>query len=248
MLILLNTSKTLNFNSNSYDSNYSIPHFLNESNKLVHFLKHKNELELSCILHTNKKLTKLNYERFQKWNIHHNKNNSKQAIFTFTGTVFKGFDLKNYNKQNFDYLQKSLIILSGLYGIIKPLDLIQEYRLEMASSLNESLNKFWKEKITEYINDQDQNFILNLASVEYRNAIDFNKLNFKVITPVFKTIKNGNLKTVAIYSKQARGLLANYIIKNNINSIDEIKKFNENNYKHENKISSENELIFVNKK
>jgi len=181
MIILINTSKTLDFKTKSLCKDYSLPKFLNKSNELIDFLKTKNQNELSIILKTNEKLTKLNYERIHNWSINHNITNSKQAIFSFTGTVFKGFYFDKYTNLNFSNMQAKIRILSGLYGILKPFDLIQPYRLEMATKLNDTLSDFWKNSVTTNLNNENTNFILNLASNEYTNSIDMVKLKYNLI-------------------------------------------------------------------
>ena len=180
MLILLPSSKTIDTNLNNLYSKSFKPIFLDESNKLVQILKSKNKNEISRILKTNSKISELNYNRYQNWDIDHNKSNSKQAIFSFLGMVYKSFNFSNYVAKDFENLQNKLRLLSGLYGILKPLDLIQPYRLEMSTKFDDiNLYDFWTEKITNSINEECNDFIVNLASKEYSDVINFYKLKCK---------------------------------------------------------------------
>ncbi len=199
------------------------------------------------------KLAQLNYDRFQFWNKNHDISNSKQAIFSFKGEVFTGLDAASFSDDDLIYSQAHLIILSGLYGALCPLDLIQPYRLEISTKLSignsADLYSFWQSHIIRSINieleEQANNTIINLASLEYFKVIVLSKLKANVITPVFKDFKNGNYKIISIYAKKARGLMTQYIIKNKIEKVEELKLFEQGGYFYNDNLSNTKELIFT---
>ena len=197
------------------------------------------------------KISALNYERNQQWQLPFNSNNARQAIYAFSGDVYQGLDSYSIPKNKIDRLQDTVRIISGLYGILKPMDLIQPYRLEMGTKfqINKSKNlyEFWRSKVTSFLNvemKQDE-ILVNLASQEYFKAIDTKVLKAKLIHIDFKEFKNGNYKTIAIFSKRARGLMTRFIVENNAQTVEDIKVFNLNRYRYDKNLSSENRLVFT---
>lgn len=196
-------------------------------------------------------LAALNVERYQNWSIEPAKGQAKQAILAFNGEVYRGLNTKELNEEDLEFAQKHLRILSGLYGVLKPLDLIQAHRLEMGTKLkhysNNNLYQFWGDKITRRIQKDigDSNTLINLASTEYFKAIKPTKLKANIITPIFKDYSNGSYKVLMTYAKNARGVMANYIIKNKITEPELIKSFNENGYIFDHAESDKNNWVFL---
>lgn len=252
MLTIISPAKTLNFDKISF-LNFSNCNFYKESYQLVEILKKLTILQISKLMNLSDKLSSLNHERFVSFVKEHNENNAKQAIFAYRGDVYNGIDADNLEQNQIDYLQNNLRIISGLYGVLRPLDLIQPYRLEMSTKLvnknGNNLYKFWQEKITKYLNDEIENsshkLLINLASEEYSKAIDRKKLQYPVIDINFKEYKNGSYKIIMLYAKKARGLMANYMAKNNVDNLDALKNFNIDNYEFNIKLSKENEFVFT---
>ena len=207
--------------------------FLDESTKLIQVLKGKSISELRDLMGLSDNLAQLNWQRFQDWDIENR--NTYKALELFNGAVYEGIDAKNFNKSNKDFAQNNLRILSGLYGILKPNDLILPYRLEMGTKLKtikgNNLYRFWQDKLHQNIGDELNNEVLiNLASNEYSKVLKLNKIKSEVITPVFKDYKNGKLKVISFFAKKARGEMVNFIIKNKITSFEELKLFKNNGY------------------
>ena len=196
-------------------------------------------------------LASLNYERNQTWKTPFSTKNAKQAIYAFTGEVFRGIDVNSLENEKLPILQESLRILSGLYGFLKPLDLMQPYRLEMGTKLKvgntENLYKFWNDTLARALNEElkDDELLINLASSEYFKVIPKKVLKAPMITPIFKDYKNGEYKIVMTYAKRARGLMVRYIIDHNVKTIEELKGFNIDRYRFSEEMSSESELIFT---
>jgi cytoplasmic iron level regulating protein YaaA (DUF328/UPF0246 family) len=196
-------------------------------------------------------LGQLNYERNQEWQLPFTKENARPAIYAFSGDVYRGFDAYTIPKDKIDKVQDTLRIISGLYGILKPLDLIQPYRLEMGTKFpvgkNKNLYEFWKQKITKTLNDEleDGELFLNLASHEYFKAIDVKALKVPVVSAVFKDLKNGEYKSIMTFAKLARGYMTRYIIDTNANTVDDIKGFNYEGYGFSEAMSTTNELVFI---
>ncbi|MCL4129347.1 UNVERIFIED_CONTAM: hypothetical protein GTU68_049555 [Idotea baltica] len=196
-------------------------------------------------------LARLNYERNQTWATPFTPENSKQAIYAFTGAVFQGIDVNSIAEEKLPLLQDRLRILSGLYGLLKPLDLIQPYRLEMGTKIKvgrrENLYKFWDEDLAKSLNDEleDDELLINLASTEYFKAVPKKALKVPMITPVFKDFKNGQYKTIMTYAKMARGYMVRYIIDHNVKTLEELKGFNVEGYSFSEELSNGNELVFI---
>jgi cytoplasmic iron level regulating protein YaaA (DUF328/UPF0246 family) len=197
-----------------------------------------------------KDLSQLNYERNQEWELPFTKENARPAIYAFNGDVYRGLDAYTIPKDKIEKVQDTVRILSGLYGVLKPLDLIQPYRLEMGTKLNvgkhKNLYEFWKQDITNALNDdlKEGEIFLNLASVEYFKAVDTKTLKVPVIDVDFKELKNGEYKTIGIYAKLARGIMSRYIIDNNAETLDDVKGFDLENYRFHEKLSTDHKLVF----
>jgi len=251
MKIIISPAKSLDFESKVPTSLYTQPRFLDKSEKLNKKLKTLSKKNLSELMKISDDLSALNYDRNQTWQTPFTKENAKQAIYSFTGAVFKGIDVNSIKEEKLPLLQNNLRILSGLYGLLKPLDLIQPYRLEMGTKLKvgntENLYKFWDNTIAESLNEEleDGELLVNLASTEYFKAIPKKVLKVPMITPVFKDFKNGEYKIVMTYAKMARGLMVRYIIDNNVKTIEDLKGFNVDKYRFSEELSSGNDLVFT---
>jgi len=253
MLIILSPSKTIDTTTASNFQTFSLPHYINESKILVNTIKKLNTTQLSKLMSISPKLAQQTYDRFQFWNKSHELFNSKQAILSFKGEVYTGLESNSFSEEDLFYSQEHLIILSGLYGVLRPLDLIQPYRLEIATKLSikdyKDLYSFWENKITKQINRilkaTNNTAIINLASNEYFKSINVKKLKVNIITPIFKDEKNGAYKIVSIYAKKARGQMSQYIIKNTIDNIDELKHFNKDGYYYNAPLSNITDLVFT---
>ena len=251
MIIVISPAKNLNENySLTCSFSTTKPKLLNESKKLIKTLKEFSPKKLSSLMNVSDKIANLNYERYKSWKTPFTKKNSYPAVLLFKGDVYKGLEAETFNKSQFLFAQKHLRILSGLYGLLKPLDLIQPYRLEMGTSLKvgakNNLYEFWEDKITNQINeDTPSKYLINLASVEYFKSIDRKSLNLDVINILFKEKKNGDLKTIGLFSKKARGLMSKFIIQNKIKNPVDLKNFNDDGYKFNTKYSDDNNFLFV---
>lgn len=251
MKILISPAKSLNFESDLPTQNFSEASFLKESRQINGVLKKLKPNDLSKLMDISDKLAELNWERNQSWKTPFTTNNSRPAIYAFDGEVYTGIDAYTLPTDKMEDLQNRLFILSGLYGLLKPLDLVQAYRLEMGTSIaigeSKNLYFFWKTKITETLNKSISkgDFLLNLASNEYFSAIDTKLLKAKVITPEFKDYKDGKLKMISFFAKKARGLMVRYIIDTNAQSIEDIQGFNYEGYAFDANLSSDSKLVFT---
>ncbi len=253
MLIVISPAKSLNtVKDNSFDS-YSDAKFLAESQELINELKKLSADEISSFMSISTSLSQLNFERFLSWQLPFNIDNAKQALLAFKGEVYTNIDAANLSEQELLRSQNCLRILSGLYGVLRPLDLIQAYRLEMGKKLktsnNNNLYEFWGDKITADINatlkENEYKYLINLASNEYFKSINKTKLNAEIISPVFKDFKNGKYKVVSFFAKKARGLMTRFIIKNNITEPEHIKAFSEDGYIFNPRLSNNTEFVFT---
>jgi len=251
MKIVISPAKSLDFESKVPTDKHTQPAFLQQSETLVNVLKKKSAKQLSKLMSISDNLGQLNYERNQNWKLPFTLENSRQAIFAFNGAAFQGLDVATMPINKLDQLQDKLRIISGQYGLLKPLDIIQPYRLEMGTKLKigtkNNLYQFWDNTITEALNDELEGSepLINLASAEYFKAIKTKLLTVPVITPVFKDFKNGEYKTIMTFAKQARGYMVRYIIDNNINSVEGLKGFNIEGYAFDANLSSDSELVFT---
>ena len=251
MKTLISPSKTLNFDNNINCDITSKCRLIDYTSELHKILISYSKNDLKNLMNVSDKIAELNYNRFKTWEDPSNSKTSKQAIYAFKGDVYSGLDAESIDEDKFDYLQNSLRIISGYYGLLRPFDQILPYRLEMGTKLeNENGNnlyKFWGDKITDVLNeDLDKNdIIVNLASDEYFKSINKDKIKSKIITPVFKEFKNGLYKVIAIYAKKARGLMSRFLIERKSTSIDDIKLFNINGYSFDSNLSNDSQLVFT---
>ena len=252
MKILISPAKSLDFDSNIDSLKCTQPVFLNKTSEINSVLKEKSPKDLMQLQGISQKLSDLNWKRNNDYVDNHNNKNSRPAVFAFNGDVYSGIDVKTLSEDKVYDLQKSLRILSGYYGVLKPLDLIQPYRLEMGTKLavngSENLYKFWSENITNSILDEmsNEDLLINLASNEYFEAFDKKKFDGRIISPVFKDFKNGKLKIISFYAKKARGMMVRYIVDNEVSSYNELLGFNLGNYSYnEAETSDENFPVFT---
>jgi len=251
MKIIISPAKSLNFEAKSPVKEYTQPILLPQAERLNKILKKKSARVLSKLMSISDNLGRLNYDRNQEWNLPFTPENAKQAVYAFTGEVYRGLDVNTIPKEKLRGLQDKLRILSGQYGLLKPLDLMQAYRLEMSTKLKignkNNLYQFWGSTITEELNKElepDELFI-NLASNEYFKVIKPKELEVPIITPIFKDYKNGEYKTIMTFAKLARGQMVRFIVENDINSLDDLKGFNIGGYGFDANMSTETELIFT---
>lgn len=251
MKLVLSPAKSLDFNSTLPTAKTTEACFLNEAERLNKLLKKKSAKSLSKLMSISADLGQLNFERNQEWNLPFTKDNARQAIYAFSGDVYRGLDAYTIPTDKINTLQNTVRIISGLYGVLKPLDLMQPYRLEMGTKFpvgkNKNLYEFWKKQITQKLNDEleDGEVFLNLASAEYFKAIDTKALKVPVITATFKDFKNGEYKNIMTFAKLARGYMTRYIIDTNAKTIDDLKGFNYQGYGYSEPMSSATELVFI---
>ena len=253
MLITLSPAKTLDFETESNLDSFTQPRMLEQSKVLNKRLRKLSKNDLQDLMSLSDDLTAVNHQRNRDWSPPFDLANAKQAILAFRGAAFTGLDADSYSPEDFETAQRSLRILSGLYGVLRPLDLIQAYRLEMGTKLDnpggKNLYEFWDTSITSLINadldDHNQRVIVNVASNEYFKSIKRKILDARVVTPVFKDIKDGKLRSIAAFAKPARGMMASYIIKNRLEDADGIKGFNEGGYEFDKSLSTEDEFVFT---
>jgi cytoplasmic iron level regulating protein YaaA (DUF328/UPF0246 family) len=251
MKIVISPAKSLDLDSKIPTKKHTKACFLKEAAQLNKVLKKKSRKSLSKLMNISDALADVNYERNQEWQLPFTSANARPSIYTFSGAVFQGLDAFTLSEEKIETLQNTLRILSGQYGLLKPLDLMQPYRLEMGTKLpvgrNKNLYEFWKKKITTQLNNEleDGELFVNLASNEYYKAVDAKVLKVPVITPVFKDLKNGEYKTIMTYAKLARGYMTRYIIDTNAKTIDDLKGFNYEGYGFSEEMSNANELVFT---
>ena len=251
MKIVISPAKSLNFEKALPTEVFSQPSFLKESKQVHQVLKQKKPTELSDLMDISDKLADLNWQRNQNWKTPFKSTNARPAVYAFDGDVYTGLDAYTIPIDKLDALQASLRILSGLYGLLKPLDLIQAYRLEMGTKLpigeNKNLYEFWKPTITKALNKELKKgeLFINLASNEYFSAVDEKALKVPVITPDFKDYKDGKLKVISFFAKKARGMMVRYILDTNAQTIDDLKGFNYDGYQYDANLSKGNHLVFT---
>jgi len=251
MKLVISPAKSLDFETKLPTAQSSQPIFLKESERVNKILKKKSAKGLSKLMSISDALGQLNYVRNQEWQLPFNSDNARQAIYAFNGDVYRGLDAYTITEDKLDTLQNSVRILSGLYGVLKPFDLMQPYRLEMGTKLhigkNKNLYEFWKKNITKALNEEleDDELFINLASNEYFKAIDAKALKVPVIDVDFKDLSKGEYKTIGIFAKLARGLMTRYILDTNAKTIDDIKGFNYEGYGFSETMSKENKLVFT---
>ena len=253
MITILSPAKTLKMGKALNTNLYTEPLFLKEASSLIKELIKYSPPEMERLMNVNSKLAEQNFMRHIIWKKEHDLSNGKQALLAYDGAVYQGINAGELNEQQLSFASEHLRIFSGLYGALKPLDLIQPYRLEMGTKLKNkqgnNLYSFWKHRLTTYLKKelqkQNDNIIIDLASKEYSSVIDMNKIKLKVITPVFMDYKNGVYKVITIYTKRARGLMSRFIIVNNIISPTQLKEFNEEGYNYNEYLSTDTKLVFT---
>ena len=251
MKIVISPAKSLDFETQLPTARFTQSEFISKSVTIHKTLKKKKPKQLMELMSISEKLADLNWQRNQEWTTPFTAENARPAVYAFNGDVYTGLDAYTITEDKLDDLQDKLRILSGLYGVLKPLDLLQPYRLEMGTSMpigtKKNLYEFWKKTITDSLNKElskDELFI-NLASNEYFSAIDTKALKAAVITPEFKDYKDGKLKMISFFAKKARGLMVRYIIDTNAETIDDLKQFNYDGYVFDASLSKGNKLVFT---
>ena len=251
MKIVISPAKSLDYTTALPTQNFSEPQFLDKANTIQKTLKKKKPKDLMELMDISEKLADLNWQRNQDWALPFTPENARPAVYAFNGDVYTGLDAYTIPTEKLDDLQDQLRILSGLHGILRPLDLMQEYRLEMGTSIaigtKKNLYEFWKKTITDALNKEltKDELFLNLASNEYFSAVDTKALKVPVITPEFKDYKGGKLKMISFFAKKARGLMVRYIIDSNAKTIEDLKGFNYEGYAFDANLSKGNTLVFT---
>ena len=256
MLIVISAAKTLDFETAPITRKYTQPEFLRESAQLVAQLQKLSSAKISSLMQISDKLGDLNAMRFKQWHTPFTLNNAKQAVLAFKGDVYAGLNATSFSEQELKFCQQHLRILSGLYGVLRPLDLMQAYRLEMGTQIanqhGKSLYQFWGVKLTDQINhdlkQSKSNVLINLASNEYFKSLKTDAIDAKIIAPVFKDFKEGQYKLISFYAKKARGLMSAYIIKHRLKTVEAIKNFDSAGYEFYEAIDGEiMQLVFIRK-
>lgn len=253
MLTIISPAKTLDYESELATQRFTQPELLDKSSQLIAIAKKLSPAEISSLMGISDKLAHLNAERFNDWQPDFSPKNARQAILAFKGDVYTGLQAEDFSEKDFDFAQQHLRMLSGLYGLLRPLDLMQPYRLEMGIRLNNpqgsNLYAFWGELLTEKLNavlkEQGDNILVNLASDEYFKAVKPAKLDGEIIKPVFLDQKNGNYKVISFYAKKARGLMSRFIIKERLTQRKQLQEFSLEGYQYDASRSEGNELVFT---
>ena len=255
MLLVVSPAKNLDFESPLPTDKYSQPELLAHSKTLISHCIKLTPVDISTLMSISDKLAGLNAARFGEWSMPFTVDNARQAVLAFNGDVYTGLDAKTFSADDFDFAQKHMRILSGLYGLLKPLDLMQAYRLEMGTRLaNErgsNLYQFWGDIITDSVNqaleEQGDNVLINLASNEYFKSVKKKNLKGEIITPAFKDWKNGQFKIISFFAKKARGLMARYIIEHRLTDVEQLKAFDVAGYQYSEDLSQGNDWVFTRK-
>ena len=253
MLIVISPAKTLDYESPPVTSKRSAPDFIDQSAVLIERLRELTPPDIEKLMGISQKLADLNFGRYLNWSKEASTENAKQAVLAFKGDVYTGLEAETFSEEDFDYAQDHLRILSGLYGVLKPLDLMQPYRLEMGTRLSNSSGKdlytFWGDQIVAAINRQLESLgtktLVNLASNEYFKSVNTAQLDGDIIAPVFKDKKSGKYKIISFYAKKARGLMSAWIIRNRVKDPNKLQDFNEGGYYFSDKESSPSEPVFL---
>lgn len=248
MLLLISPAKTLDFEATTIKT-HTQPQFLEQSERLIKTLKRYSSKEIQDLMKVSEKIADLNVERYQNFSLPFNPSNAKQAILAFKGDVYQGLSVEDFNEKDLNFAQKHIGILSGLYGLLRPLDLMQPYRLEMGTKLkvddNKNLYEFWNQSITQQINATGAKHIINLASNEYFKSVQTDALEGNLWTVDFKEYKNGKYKIVAFYAKKARGMMCNYVVKNRLEKPEEMKAFDMDDYTFNEELSNDRHYVFT---
>ena len=253
MLIVISPSKTLDFEKPIADQSYTQPEFVKESSVLIKPLRKLSVNRIMKLMDISPKLAQLNQDRYFLWRPEFTPETARQALYAFRGDVYTGLDSDSLLSADIDAAQKQLRILSGLYGVLRPLDLIRPYRLEMGIPLEvgktHNLYQFWQKKITskirENLDNSGSNLLINLASVEYFKAIDPKKLKAKIVTPEFREAKDGTYKMVSFFAKKARGMMTRFILQSGIDSEEQLHAFDREGYCYNGKLSEKGRPVFT---
>ncbi|QIB50997.1 peroxide stress protein YaaA [Pseudomonas sp. OIL-1] len=253
MLMVISPAKTLDYETPPSTERHTLPRHLEHSKELIEILQDKSVQDIAKLMKLSDKLAALNVARYGSWSETFTAENSKQALLAFKGEVYTGLAAEDFSEADFDFAQKHLRMLSGLYGTLRPLDLMQPYRLEMGTKLanprGKDLYAFWGERISESLNqalaEQGDDILLNLASQEYFGAVKPRALKARVIDTVFKDRKNGEYKIISFYAKKARGLMARYVIKERVTDPEGLKDFDLDGYRFDPASSSAYKLVFL---
>ena len=253
MLVVVSPAKNLDYESSVPVSKHTQPELLDDASSLAQECKELSPAQLGSLMKISDKLATLNANRFAEFSVPFTNDNARQALFAFNGDVYTGLDAQSLSEQDITYAQQHLRILSGLYGVLRPLDLMQAYRLEMGTKLENSRGKnlyeYWDNRITKVLNEaleaQGDNVLINLASNEYFKSVKKSALDGMIITPVFKDKKNGQYKIISFFAKKARGLMARYIIQNQVRDVDGLKAFDTAGYYLCEEQSSSSQLVFL---
>jgi uncharacterized protein len=253
MLIVVSPAKTLDYDTPLPTDSYTSPDHLKQSQLLINRLKDLSVLDLVELQHVSSKIAELNFERNHQWKTPFNTKNARQALFAFKGDVYTGLDAYTLGQKELDFAQQHLRILSGLYGLLRPLDLMRPYRLEMGTKLEttkgKNLYEFWGLQITDALNKQlesiNSDVLINLASNEYFKSVKSKNLKARIITPAFKDFKNGEYKMIGFYAKKARGLMSRFIIQNEITDPEQLKNFDVEGYSFNAAVSEGDNWVFT---
>ncbi|SEN55985.1 MULTISPECIES: peroxide stress protein YaaA [unclassified Pseudomonas] len=253
MLMVISPAKTLDYETAPATERFTQPQYLDHSQALIEQLRELSPAQISELMHVSDKIGGLNAARFGSWTPAFTPANAKQALLAFKGDVYTGLDAQSFAEADFDYAQEHLRMLSGLYGLLRPLDLMQPYRLEMGTKLANARGKdlyaFWGPRISEWLNealaDQGDDILLNLASNEYFSAVKRSVLKARVIDTEFKDLKNGQYKIISFYAKKARGLMSRFVIQERINDPAALKQFDAQGYRFNAQQSSADKLVFL---
>ena len=253
MLIVISPAKKLDYETPAKTKKFTMPDFLDESEQLIKVLRNYSAMDLAELMHLSMKLAELNFDRYYDWKKDYGPQDAKQCLLAFKGDVYAGMDAESFKAKDLDYAQSHLRILSGLYGLLRPLDLMMPYRLEMGTKLEnergKNLYEFWGDIITDGINKQlkaqKDDILINLASNEYFKSVKPKQIQGRIITPQFKENKNGTYKMIGIYAKKARGLMSRYILLNRLKDAEEIKSFDYEGYQFNDSLSKGDQWVFT---
>ncbi len=253
MLLVISPAKTLDYETPAKSKTFTIPDYLEDSQQLIDRARQWSALDIAELMQVSMKIAELNFDRFEQWHTPFTPENAKQAVLAFKGDVYTGLDAESFKAADFKFAQQHLRILSGLYGLLRPLDLMQPYRMEMGRKVDtergKNLYEFWGNTITDGLNRQLKRlkspYLINLASNEYFKAVKPKLLDGEVITPEFKDWKNGQYKMMGVYAKKARGQLSRFVIQNQLTEPEAMKAFNVDGYRFNEEMSSGNKWVFT---
>ncbi len=253
MLIVISPAKKLDYETPVRTSKFTMPDFLDDSQQLITTLRQYSAMDLAELMHLSMNLAELNFDRYEKWKKKYGQKEARQCLLAFKGDVYAGMDAESFSAKDLDFAQSHLRILSGLYGLLRPLDLMMPYRLEMGTKLinarGKNLYEFWGDTITNAINKQlkaqKDDILINLASNEYFKSVKPKQVDGRIITPQFKEFKNGQYKMIGIFAKRARGLMSRYILLNRLKNPDDIKHFDSEGYGFNERLSKGDNWVFT---